>query len=73
MAQLANPRDLSDAEATRLAADLPAVAFMNHANDGNESIAAGALPSGVASRIQFLVTCEREKADAESPPIVLAR
>jgi len=39
MAQLANPRDLSDAEAKRLAADLPAVAFMNHANDGNESAA----------------------------------
>src|SRR5687767_13384994 len=39
MAQLANPRDLSDADAKRLAADLPAVAFMNHANDGNESAA----------------------------------
>lgn len=39
MATLANPRDLDQAAATRLAADLPAVAFMNHANDGNESAA----------------------------------
>lgn len=39
MAALANPRDLDEAAATRLAADLPAVAFMNHANDGNESAA----------------------------------
>jgi len=39
MARLADPRDLSDADAKTLAADLPAVAFMNHANDGNESAA----------------------------------
>src|SRR5688500_857189 len=39
MARLANPAGVSDAEAARLAADLPAVAWMNHANDGNESAA----------------------------------
>ncbi|MDQ3068884.1 MAG: hypothetical protein M3R55_04040 [Acidobacteriota bacterium] len=39
MAQLANPQGLTDADARRMAADLPAVAFMNHANDGNESAA----------------------------------
>lgn len=39
MAKLASPASLSDADAARLAADLPAVAWMNHANDGNESAA----------------------------------
>ncbi|MBA3948551.1 MAG: hypothetical protein H0X44_01235 [Acidobacteria bacterium] len=39
MTQLANPASLSDADAARLAADLPAIAWMNHANDGNESAA----------------------------------
>ena len=39
IAQLASPAGLSDADAARLAADLPAVAWMNHANDGNESAA----------------------------------
>ncbi len=39
MAQLANPASLSDAEAARIASDVPAVAWMNHANDGNESAA----------------------------------
>ena len=39
MAQLASPAGLGDADAARLAAELPAVAWMNHANDGNESAA----------------------------------
>ncbi len=39
MSQLANPANLNDAEAGRLASDLPAVAWMNPANDGNESAA----------------------------------
>jgi hypothetical protein len=39
MARLADPRGVSDAELDALASDLPAVAFMNHANDGNESAA----------------------------------
>ena len=39
MARLADPRSTSDADASQLAASLPAVAWMNHANDGNESAA----------------------------------
>jgi hypothetical protein len=39
MAKLADPRSTNDAEASRLASELPAVAWMNHANDGNESAA----------------------------------
>jgi hypothetical protein len=39
MAKLADPRTTSDEEAGRLASELPAVAWMNHANDGNESAA----------------------------------
>ena len=39
MAKLADPRTTSDDEAGRLMSELPAVAWMNHANDGNESAA----------------------------------
>ena len=39
IAKLADPRTTSDDEAGRLASELPAVAWMNHANDGNESAA----------------------------------
>jgi hypothetical protein len=39
MAKLADPRTTGDAEAARIAASMPAVAWMNHANDGNESAA----------------------------------
>ena len=39
MRRLADPRTTSDAEAERIATSLPAVAWMNHANDGNESAA----------------------------------
>jgi hypothetical protein len=39
MARLADPRTTNDADATQLAASMPAVAWMNHANDGNESAA----------------------------------
>jgi hypothetical protein len=39
MARLADPRLTSDAEAAQIAAAMPAVAWMNHANDGNESAA----------------------------------
>ncbi|HEX2716165.1 MAG TPA: M14 family zinc carboxypeptidase, partial [Gemmatimonadaceae bacterium] len=39
MAKLADPRTTNDAEAQRIAASMPAVAWMNHANDGNESAA----------------------------------
>jgi zinc carboxypeptidase len=39
MAKLADPRTTTDTEAARLVAELPAVAWMNHANDGNESAA----------------------------------
>lgn len=39
MRKLADPRTTTDAEAERLASSLPAVAWMNHANDGNESAA----------------------------------
>ena len=39
MAKLADPRTTSDAEAAQIATTLPAVAWMNHANDGNESAA----------------------------------
>lgn len=39
MAGLADPRTLGDADAERLATSMPAVAWMNHANDGNESAA----------------------------------
>lgn len=37
--KLADPRTTTDAEAETLASSLPAVAWMNHANDGNESAA----------------------------------
>ena len=39
MAKLHDPRTTSDAEAAEIAASMPAVAWMNHANDGNESAA----------------------------------
>jgi hypothetical protein len=39
MAKLADPRATSDGEAAQIAASMPAVAWMNHANDGNESAA----------------------------------
>jgi hypothetical protein len=39
MARLSDPRKTSDADAARIAATMPAVAWMNHANDGNESAA----------------------------------
>jgi hypothetical protein len=39
MAKLADPRTTNDGEAARIAASMPAVAWMNHANDGNESAA----------------------------------
>ena len=39
MAKLHDPRAASDAEAAQIAATMPAVAWMNHANDGNESAA----------------------------------
>jgi hypothetical protein len=39
MRRLADPRQTTDAEADRIAASLPAVAWMNHANDGDESAA----------------------------------
>jgi hypothetical protein len=39
MAKLADPRTSSDAEAETFATTMPAVAWMNHANDGNESAA----------------------------------
>lgn len=39
MGRLADPRMTSDADAAQLAASMPAVVWMNHANDGNESAA----------------------------------
>lgn len=39
MRQLSDPRVTSAADAQRIAATMPAVAWMNHANDGNESAA----------------------------------
>jgi Zinc carboxypeptidase len=39
MAKLADPRTSSDGEAETIATTMPAVAWMNHANDGNESAA----------------------------------
>ena len=39
MAKLADPRTTNDGEAARIAASVPAVAWMNHGNDGNESAA----------------------------------
>ncbi|HXH08071.1 MAG TPA: M14 family zinc carboxypeptidase, partial [Vicinamibacterales bacterium] len=39
MRRLADPRTTTEAEAASLAASLPAVAWMNHGNDGNESAA----------------------------------
>jgi hypothetical protein len=39
MARLSDPRTTSDADAAGIAASMPAVAWMNHANDGNESAA----------------------------------
>jgi hypothetical protein len=39
MRQLTDPRTTGAADAERIAATLPAVAWMNHANDGNESAA----------------------------------
>lgn len=39
MARLADPRRTSEADAAQIAASMPAVAWMNHANDGNESAA----------------------------------
>lgn len=38
-AKLADPRTTTDAEAMRIAQTMPAVAWLNHANDGNESAA----------------------------------
>ena len=37
--RLADPRTTTEAEATRLIRSIPAVAWLNHANDGNESAA----------------------------------
>jgi hypothetical protein len=39
MAKLADPRTTNDAEAAQIVSTMPAVAWMNHANDGNESAA----------------------------------
>ena len=39
MARLADPRRTTEAEAARIAREMPAVAWLNHANDGNESAA----------------------------------
>ena len=39
MARLADPRTTTGADAARLASTMPAVVWMNHANDGNESAA----------------------------------
>jgi hypothetical protein len=39
MKKLADPRTTNDSEVERLATSMPAVAWMNHANDGNESAA----------------------------------
>jgi hypothetical protein len=39
MARLADPRTTNAAEAARIAREMPAVAWLNHANDGNESAA----------------------------------
>ncbi len=39
MNKLADPRTTNDAEAEAIATSMPAVAWMNHANDGNESAA----------------------------------
>jgi hypothetical protein len=39
MRRLTDPRTTSEAEAASLAASLPAVAWLNHGNDGNESAA----------------------------------
>ncbi|MGH9314314.1 MAG: M14 family zinc carboxypeptidase [Vicinamibacterales bacterium] len=39
MKKLADPRTSTDAEAETIATSMPAVAWMNHANDGNESAA----------------------------------
>jgi hypothetical protein len=39
MARLNDPRTTSETEAAQIAASMPAVAWMNHANDGNESAA----------------------------------
>ncbi|HEV2764895.1 MAG TPA: M14 family metallopeptidase [Pyrinomonadaceae bacterium] len=39
MRRLSDPRATSETEAARLASSLPAVAWLNHANDGNESAA----------------------------------
>ena len=39
MNKLADPRTTNDAEADAIATSMPAVAWMNHANDGNESAA----------------------------------
>jgi hypothetical protein len=39
MARLSDPRLTNDAEAAQIAGALPGVAWMNHANDGNESAA----------------------------------
>jgi hypothetical protein len=39
MRKLADPRAINDAEAERIITSMPAVAWMNHANDGDESAA----------------------------------
>ena len=39
MARLHDPRGTTDSEAAQIASSMPAVAWMNHANDGNESAA----------------------------------
>jgi hypothetical protein len=39
MAKLHDPRTTNDSEAAQIAGSMPAVAWMNHANDGNESAA----------------------------------
>jgi hypothetical protein len=39
MKKLADPRTTNDAEAETISTSMPAVAWMNHANDGNESAA----------------------------------
>lgn len=39
LSRLADPRATTSADAARIAANTPAVAWMNHANDGNESAA----------------------------------
>lgn len=59
MARLADPRTTSEGDAVRISGSMPAVAWMNHANDGNES---AAFESAIQTSYQLAAGTDRTTA-----------